>query len=169
MEKLLELGADPNQDDILAYITNSRKDVDLIKILLKHKAKITRSVWHGALSHNGNQEYLNLLVSYATPDEMTDGLLECIMPSFDSKTLFYQPEEMLKFINNGANPSIALHHLTERLKIIPADTFFIEIFNFLCEHKAFDHTALTSMRIFQKLFGDLANSIENNQSEKELH
>lgn len=170
-KKLLELGADPNQCGFLELLIKEGESQELITITLKYTARINHYTWDAALSKD-YPTYRDLLINHSTPDELNAGLVCCAINKYNSLRSTYSQETMQQLIDNGANPNIALYHLMVTLKDKPCplndDNNFVKNFNFLCKQKAFDQTTLNSMRNLQKLFGDLADTLEKNQPEKEL-
>ncbi len=161
IKKLLDLGANPDKCDVLTYVIDT-ENIDLTKMILNYKPVIKFNTWRAVSVVSRNmQEYIDLLLPCATQDELNDGLY-----CFACNSLVYKPEIMQKFIDNGANPSIALHQLITRLTnftLLDANHDFIKIFNFLCSKGAFDKKALTHLQHLQDILGSLINELDRNQ------
>jgi hypothetical protein len=147
IKKLLDLGADPVHSTcnfLEAIILNA--DSNMTKMILNYKPKISHDVWLMAISIN-TDSCINLLIPYATQDELDFGLANCVSPTkFKNCCISYmqhkQIETMQQFIDHGANPNVALDHLMTEFATVQ-NAFdhhkeFKKIFKFLCKQKAFD-------------------------------
>jgi hypothetical protein len=159
VKKLLDLGANPNECDVLSYVIDTQ-DIDLIKIILNYKPAITSNTWYNAIQNT--RKNIDLLLPCATQDELNDGLYCCL----ELDNMSHTRETMQKFIDYGANPSIALHYLIKMLTgftQLDADDDFIKNFNFLCSKGAFNRKALIQLQKIQNTLGSLVNELEKNQ------
>jgi hypothetical protein len=161
IEKLLQLGA--NHDMYYEYCQGSplqhaiyTGNIEKIKLLLSYKAK---KCWFTVLKEN-NHQFIDILIDNSTNDELNDGLITCI------KQYFYLPEIMQKFIDNGANPSVALPHILEQtikeINDLTPDHILIQKFHFLCDQQAHDSTTFSKVQNIQTIFSSLATKLENN-------
>ncbi|HEX4068541.1 MAG TPA: hypothetical protein VHX42_00425 [Candidatus Babeliales bacterium] len=173
MKKLLDLGANPNGTDLLSDVV-AYNNIDITQLLLNYHPKITAGAWQNAMSEKIH-EYLDLLLSHATQDELNDGLVCCF--NCNDNNIIYRPDIMQKYIDNGANPDIALSHLMKRLTFISKlfepnkltpNPFkikgnFVKVFQFLCKQKAFDQEALAELQQIQNTVNSLVSQLEQNQ------
>jgi hypothetical protein len=167
IKKLLDLGANPDEENCLVHVIHG-KGIDMTKTVLAYKPMLDNPVWNAAILYvtvNNNSAYIDLLISRATHDELNIGLICCFGELYD--TILYRPTLMQKFINNGANPNIALPHLLNRLKSIEnpfdADGHFVQNLKFFCEQKAFDKYMLIYLQQTQNSLNSLVNALEKNQ------
>jgi len=161
IKKLLDLGANPNECGALVYVIE-KKFIDYVQLILNYKPIINNAVWLSAMiTFPSTNECIDLLLSYATKDELNAGLICC----FHNHE--YKPNLMQKFIDNGANPNIALPHLMKQSKSTcnPFDTHtsFNKNFTFFCEQKAFDKETLTQLKQIQSSINSLVSVLEKNQ------
>lgn len=171
-KKLLELGANHNEFNVLNYIMDTNGNMDLISEILKYPTQKNKRVWIAAIQ---KQEYVDLLIPTSTPDELNIGLRACIDQYSD-----YKPEMMQQFIDSGANPDDILYRTMENLlcwnQITPSGSFLVSSFrdsavnklNFLCMEGAFDQRVLNTLKYKRDIFDCLIQQLEKNQTLRDI-
>jgi len=172
MRKLLKLGANPDVyyecRDWSPLENAVHMNMDKIKLLLGYKAK---KCWHLLLERY--RGFIDTFIEYSTKDELNDGLIACM------QTPLYLSEIMQKLIDNGANPSVALSLIYQKIiksmydvtcdnsKIYNHEVTLginLQKFNFLCAQKAYDETTFAKVQNLQAIFSSLANVLEQNKT-----
>lgn len=166
MRKLLELGANPYayyECGDCSPLQNAMHHGNLKKnkLLLSYKAK---KEWYKAFQ-NPFRRFIDLFIEYSTQDELNEGLTVCANNC-------YSLEIMQKLIDKGANPSVALASISEKvIKSIVDSTpdnqiaqqMLLDKFNFLCDQKAYDETVCNKVQNLQTIFSYFADKLEDNK------
>jgi hypothetical protein len=166
LKKLLTLGANPNvkaqYDPTALGIAINQQDLNKIALILKHNPH--DKCWENAFD-TANEQLISLVMDYATPADLTQGLITCTQRE-------YHPVIMERFIEKGASIEQTLTTLLEERfnKFVYYDTKpinneepFTQSISYLLNHPNIDASFAADFKRTSEIYENCKRKREENE------